>query len=160
MSINGLEEYAPQGPKTFSGQMKTPPNMSISELVNHIGHSISKPKSAGLLPLLENVSAGGHQKHELENISQILLSDTQLTTASDEKTLLSRVDSLCSLLQDGNDSFTPDCNPMPEIGSWEEDFGNASGKDSFSDLLHGLPRIASLPRFLFDISEDDEILNP
>ncbi|KAI3715086.1 hypothetical protein L6452_22053 [Arctium lappa] len=186
VSIHGFEEFgfgescALQGPNTFSVQMKTPsqqPNMSISDLVNHIGHCISEPNSAGILPLLENVSAGGNQKDALENISQILLSDTQLTTASDEKTLLSRVDSLCSLLQDsssiqnhvhdGNDSFTPDCNPLTEIGmkqGSEEDFGNVSSimsrKDSFSDLLHELPRIASLPRFLFDISEDGEILIP
>lgn len=171
VSIHGFEEYG------SGGSCALQPTMSISALVNHIGHCISEPKSAGLLPLLENVSAGGNQKVALENISQILLSDTQLTIASDEKTLLSRVDSLCSLLQDsssiqnhahdGNDSFTPGFNPMTEIGmkqGWEEDFGNVSGimsrKDSFSDLLHELPRIASLPRILFDISEDGEILNP
>ncbi|KAJ9557967.1 hypothetical protein OSB04_012581 [Centaurea solstitialis] len=162
---NPNSEYAHEVPNSFSGKMKAQPNMSISQLVNHIGHCISEPNSGGILPLLENVSAVGNQKDAIDNISQILLSDTQLGTASDENTLLSTVDSLCSLLQvhDGNDSFTPDCNPMTEIGGWEEDFGNASGvmsrKDSFSDLLHGLPRIASLPRFLFDISEDGEILN-
>ncbi|XP_024980311.1 uncharacterized protein LOC112517187 isoform X2 [Cynara cardunculus var. scolymus] len=186
VSIHGFEENgfggscALQGPKTFSAQIKTPrlqQTMSISDLVNHIGHCISEPKSAGILPLLENVSAGGNQKDALENISQILLSDTQLTTASDEKSLLSRVDSLSSLLQDsssvqnhvhdGNDSFTPDCHPTTEIGlkqGWEEEYGNASdimsGKDSFSELLHELPGIASLQRLLFDISKDGEILNP
>ncbi|KAI3496104.1 hypothetical protein L1887_38454 [Cichorium endivia] len=189
----------------------------------------------------------------LENISQILLSDNHLTADSDEKKIISRVNSLCCLLQDcqhaqqdgnviltpdpnlisqqnRNDSFILDTSLMPQqyrndrstldpnripqrgpndgstlgygstFGSnliWEnrtredgsgssrstklpQDYPNVqqdgndgstpengsgsnegsgiSRKDSFSDLVHQLPRIASLPRFLFDISENGEIL--
>ncbi|KAI8018720.1 hypothetical protein LOK49_LG04G00612 [Camellia lanceoleosa] len=45
----------------------------------------------------------------LENIAHVLLSDTQFTTASDEMTLVSRVNSLRCLLQD------PDTAPNMQV---------------------------------------------
>ncbi|KAI3754527.1 hypothetical protein L1987_54312 [Smallanthus sonchifolius] len=190
------------------------PNMSIADLVNHIGNDLSKQNIPMNLPFSNNAHGLSYPKDMLENISQILLSDNQLTAASDERTLMSRVNSLCSLLQDyqngqqivndsstlhhnliphhdlishqgindsstpdsvlmpvnttptdnqiissvpgssqmapqdGNDNFNPESNQEPGI----------SRNDSFAELVHQLPRIASLPRFLFDISENGEIL--
>lgn len=172
------------------------PNISLSDLVNHIGNN---------LPFSNNAPVQGYPKDMLENISQILLSDNQLTAASDERTLMSRVNSLCCLLQDYengqqivNNSSIPHLNLIPHQGgndgstlhsifmpvnaiptenqmisstpgssqmvqqdgndnSNPEELG-ISRKDSFSELVHQLPRIASLPSFLFDISENGEIL--
>ncbi|KAK1429766.1 hypothetical protein QVD17_11984 [Tagetes erecta] len=181
------------------------PNISLSDLVNHIGNSLSEQNSSMNLPFSNNAPVQGYPKDMLENISQILLSDNQLTAASDERTLMSRVNSLCCLLQDyengqqvvnnssiphqyqiphqaRNDSSTLESILMPVNATPTENLmisstpgssqmvqqdGNdnsnpeASGisrKDSFSELVHQLPRIASLPRFLFDISENGEIL--
>ncbi|KAL8223109.1 hypothetical protein R6Q57_020508 [Mikania cordata] len=178
------------------------PNMSISDLVSHIGNSLSEQNISRNLPFSNNAPGPNYPKDMLENISQILLSDSQLTAASDERTLMSRVNSLCCLLQDYengqqivnnssiphqgiNDSSTPDSILMPvnttptdnqmsssTPGSSQmtQQDGNdnsnpesnqepgISRNDSFSELVHQLPRIASLPRFLFDISENGEIL--
>ncbi|KAL7591832.1 uncharacterized protein LOC111911874 [Lactuca sativa] len=54
--------------------------------------------------------------------------------------------------QDGNDGSTPENNS----GSNEE--LGISRTDSFSELVQQLPRITSLPRFLFELSENGEIL--
>ncbi|RVW14466.1 hypothetical protein CK203_090806 [Vitis vinifera] len=129
----------------------------------------------------------------LEDIAQYLLSDSQFTAASDEKSLMSRVNSLCCLLQkdpgsvqnlqmNGEGCFeeldekkdvslTTLLNQLHEnkapgdITVPEGDSKDVTGykqapamsrKDSFGDLLLHLPRITSLPKFLFNISEDDE----
>ncbi|KAK9076785.1 hypothetical protein SSX86_005119 [Deinandra increscens subsp. villosa] len=180
------------------------PNMSISDLVNHIGSNLSEQNVSWNLPFSSNAPGPGYPRDILENISQILLSDNQLTAAaSDEKTLMSRVNSLCSLLQDyengqqivnassipnqgRNDGSTPDSTLMPVnttptdnpmtsstpgssqtvmqqdgTDSSNPESNQESGisrKDSYSELLQQLPRIASLPKFLFDISENGEIL--
>ncbi|KAJ0934237.1 hypothetical protein HanRHA438_Chr03g0105141 [Helianthus annuus] len=190
------------------------PNMSISDLVNQIEHGFSEQNTSGNLPISHNAPGLDYPKDTLENISQILLSDNQLTATSDERTLMSRVNSLCCLLQDyqngqqivndssiphqvQNDGFTPhhnlispqggnDCfTPMhvnttptdnqmssstPGSSQMAPQDGNDSSNpesnqesgitrtDSFAELVHQLPRIASLPRFLFDISENGEIL--
>nr|XP_043623966.1 uncharacterized protein LOC122595626 isoform X1 [Erigeron canadensis] len=151
-------------------------NKSVTDLVNHIGHCISEKNPDQVLPFFENVSVGVNQDDMLENICQILLSDVQCTTTSDEENLMSRVNSLCNLLQDGNndhggdiemiqnqsqndlvhgwhnvyDYSTIDCTPIP----MDNDTFGMSRNDSFNDLLHQLPRITSLPRIFNDSSDD------
>ncbi|KAF2323041.1 hypothetical protein GH714_032940 [Hevea brasiliensis] len=80
-------------------QIKVPglqPSMSMSDLVNHLGQCISEQMTSGN-PTISN----GDLKNSdiLEEITQYLLSDSQLTSASDEQRLMSRVNSLCCLLQ-------------------------------------------------------------
>ncbi|KAJ0694100.1 hypothetical protein HanPI659440_Chr15g0604951 [Helianthus annuus] len=88
---------------------------------------------------------------------------------------MSGVNSLCSLLQDGNksndysdpdagnhngqewadgnDHFTPSGNLTPE-----NDKG-MSRDDSFTDLVDQLPQIKTLPRLFFDTSQDRDIVD-
>ncbi|KAK8661013.1 hypothetical protein V6N13_051915 [Hibiscus sabdariffa] len=181
-----------KGPRNWD-QIKVPglhPSMSMSDLMNHIGHRLSEHMTS------ENPSSQNRPdcQEMLEDIAQYLLSDTQFTMASDEKSLMSRVNSLCCLLQkDGTTGPTSQANgenyngpedgkddaQLSKIHGFEfnttgKDDGKAfegetkevtssrqaapgmSRKDSFSDLLLHLPRIASLPKFLFNISEDGE----
>ncbi|XP_044496760.1 uncharacterized protein LOC123219090 [Mangifera indica] len=93
---SGAEE-----PKVLShwDQIKVPglhSSMSMSDLVNHIGQCISEQRTSG-----GSLNFGDDLKGRdvLEEISQYLFSDIQLTSASDEKSLMSRVNSLCCLLQ-------------------------------------------------------------
>ncbi|XP_071724247.1 uncharacterized protein, partial [Rutidosis leptorrhynchoides] len=183
-----FEPVDSKGPRNWD-HIKVPglhPSMSMTDLMNHIGNRLSEQKA----------TAGNHSVSAnetecdgvLENLAQYLLSDTQLTAASDEKCLMSRVNSLCSLLQKdhssaqnlqaygescslgSNDEKEIQLNPASNLtmfdnirNSPEGDVKNASSskhvlpmsrKDSFSDLLQHLPRIASLPKFLFNITED------
>ncbi|KAL4320167.1 hypothetical protein GQ457_18G004330 [Hibiscus cannabinus] len=181
-----------KGPRNWD-QIKVPglhPSMSMSDLMNHIGHRLSEHMTS------ENPSSQNRPdcQEMLEDIAQYLLSDTQFTMASDEKSLMSRVNSLCCLLQkDGTTGPSSQANgenyngpedgkddaQLSKIHGFEfnttgKDDGKAfegetkevtsgrqaapgmSRKDSFSDLLLHLPRIASLPKFLFNISEDGE----
>ncbi|XVF34347.1 hypothetical protein REPUB_Repub18cG0051900 [Reevesia pubescens] len=171
-------------------QIKVPglhPSMSMSDLMNHIEHHLSEQMTSGN-PSSENRP---DSQEMLEEIAQYLLSDTQFTTASDEKSLMSRVNSLCCLLQKDNTTVTKSqangenydgpengkdfqLNKTHESGfnitakgdvkAYEGDIKEVSSskqapgmsrKDSFGELLLHLPRIASLPKFLFNISEDD-----
>ncbi|XP_042506473.1 uncharacterized protein LOC122082770 isoform X2 [Macadamia integrifolia] len=175
-------------------QCKVPglrPSMSMSDLVSHIGNCLSEQMNSG-----NHFSSGeGSQgKDMLEEIAQYLLSDSQQTSASDEKSLMSKVNSLCCLLQkdpatvqslllnsesgldvpnEDKDRFpnsTPDAKfeikamaDLPVIEGESHDVSSGynqtpsmSRKDSIGDLLLNLPRIASLPQFLFNISEDGE----
>lgn len=174
------------------------PSMSMTDLMNHIGNCISEQMTSGSLP-----SAKASECHDmLENITQVLLSDTQCSTGLDERSLMKKVNSLCSLLQDPviassaladgenrnevgdpakivyfdlvNDScihstHEKTSNMMQAPGANFEDGPGgkqAPGlprKDSFSELLLHLPRIASLPKFsnlLYGIAEDDEYQSP
>jgi hypothetical protein len=165
------------------------PSMSMSDIVNHIGLCISEQMTSGNLPAADE---GSGYDDILEDIAQYLLNDNQFTAASDEKSLMSRVNSLCCLLQ--KDSGTvqnsagngESCAEGPDGGTGiqvkhnseqihdnkyradlkvsDQDTRDVSGskqvsamsrKDSFGDLLLHLPRIASLPKFLFNISEED-----
>ncbi|KAJ4954031.1 hypothetical protein NE237_030863 [Protea cynaroides] len=163
-------------------------SMSMSDFVNHIGHCLSEHINSGS-HLLSGEEVQG--KDMLEEIAQYLLSDSQFTSASDEKSLMSRVNSLCCLLQmdpatvqnlqphSDSDSDEPyeskdrfpnfSTNSKLEIKTElpvvERESHDVSGrkqtsaisrKDSLGDLLLNLPRIASLPQFLFNISEDGE----
>ncbi|KAI5349013.1 hypothetical protein L3X38_001900 [Prunus dulcis] len=96
---NGSSEAVDsRGPKNRV-QMKVPglhPSMSMSDLMSHIGNCISEQMTSG------NPSSADQQSEYqdmLEDIAQYLLSDNQFTAASDEKSLMSRVNSLCCLLQ-------------------------------------------------------------
>ncbi|CAO2842056.1 unnamed protein product [Amaranthus hypochondriacus] len=80
-------------------QIKLPglrPSMSVGDLVNHIGDCISEQMRSDH----PDASVDETQKFEiLEEITQYLLNDTQSLTSSDEKAIMSRVNSLCCLLQ-------------------------------------------------------------
>ncbi|KAL5547591.1 hypothetical protein UlMin_002822 [Ulmus minor] len=191
----GLENRSREAPSPSSGnsssetansretknwdQIKVPgihPSMSMSDLMNHIGNAISEQITS------VNPSSANQQTDVndiLEDVAQYLLNDNQLATASDEKSLMSRVNSLCCLLQ--KDPITAQQSQDDGVGCIEgpsrgkdvqhgndkipfedaRDFlaskqaPGMSRKDSFGDLLHHLPRIASLPKFLFNISEED-----
>ncbi|GMJ07211.1 hypothetical protein like AT4G30780 [Hibiscus trionum] len=163
-------------------QIKVPglhPSMSMNDLMNHIEQCLSEQITFGN-PSSENRP---DTQEMLEEIAQYLFSDTQFTTASDEKSLMSRVNSLCCLLQkdgtsgansqakgencDGFDGEDFQLNKTAkseakdfkgdteEVSSSKQALG-MSRKDSFGELLLHLPRIASLPKFLFNISEDEE----
>ncbi|TKY54666.1 Transcription regulatory protein SNF5 [Spatholobus suberectus] len=179
-----------KGPRNWD-QIKLPglrPSMSVSDFIGHIEHCLSDQITSGN----PSFCAGrpGFQEM-LEEIAQHLLNDNQVITTSDEKSLMSRVNSLCSLLQkdpaavqnshdkessvegpDGgkNIQLSHDHESMQnkkikmDVKSAEEDLRDVCGgkqvlgmsrKDSFGELLLHLPRIASLSKFLFDISEED-----
>ncbi|XP_009623108.1 uncharacterized protein [Nicotiana tomentosiformis] len=172
--------YDPHGMRNF-GQLKVPglrPSMSMTDLVSHIENCISEQISFGNLPSDQALECKGM----LEDIAHVWLSDTQCTT-SDEKSLLKKVNSLCCLLQDPSASHESHFNGENHLqkpiqsndacsssaceskGNDAEDAKDFAGgkltpsiprRDSFGDLLLHLPRIASLPKFLFDIAEDDE----
>lgn len=159
--------------------------MSMTDLVNHIGNCISEQVTSGNLP-----SAKASECHEmLENISQVWLSDTHCSTGLDERSLMKKVNSLCSLLHDpamaSNDGESPTQvgDPTRNVyfdlttdSTYEKSSSIMQGtkvnfadgpslprKDSFSDLLLHLPRIASLPKFsnfLYGIAEDEEYQCP
>ncbi|KAL2482811.1 hypothetical protein Fot_44255 [Forsythia ovata] len=178
---NGIAEGCDiQGQKNWE-QLKLPglrPAMSVSDLVRHC---ISEQMTSGSLPSYE----ASECQDMLENIAQVLLSDTQSTAGLDEKSLMKRVNSLFCLLQDpatassaqiygeiryegtdcGKDFNSSHKNTCNGILASEDDFENDSGckqvlpmprRDSFGDFLINPPRIASIPKFLYDIAEDDE----
>ncbi|KAL9271455.1 hypothetical protein AKJ16_DCAP08373 [Drosera capensis] len=161
-------------------------SMSMAELVNHIENCISEASSSA--PPGPEKESESHKM--LKNLADYLLSDSHsVADCSDEKSLLSRVNSLCCLLQDTdpkpeleneNQPFCPNTENMQQnVATFDRDFSNGHGqgyghehgcghdlssfnavptmsrKDSFSDLLLHLPRIASFPKFLLDISEDE-----
>jgi hypothetical protein len=156
--------------------MKVPglhPSMSMSDLMNHLGNCISEQMTAGNPAFTEDQP---DCQGMLESIAQYLFSDTQLTTSASDEKLMSRVNSLCCLLQkdpsiqnlqayaesleeprNGSNIMSKDKAPEGELkdGSCSKQPLGMSRKDSFSDLLLHLPRIASLPKFLFNISEED-----
>ncbi|KAK8695287.1 hypothetical protein V6N13_000453 [Hibiscus sabdariffa] len=164
-------------------QIKVPglhPSISMNDLMNHIEQCLSEQMTFRY-PFSENRPPDSQEM--LEEIAQYLLSDTQFTTTSDEKSLMSRVNSLCCLLQKDGTTGTnsqakeENCDELDgkkfqlnrtargevkdsegdteEVSRGKQTLG-MSRKDSFGELLLHLPRIASLPKFLFNISEDGE----
>lgn len=166
-------------PSNFN-QIKVPglcPSMSVSDFVNHIGHCITEKMSG--TPRF----AGKEQPSSdiLEDITQYLFSDSH-TLPSDEQSLMSRVNSLCCLLQkdpttainlqarsddgkmtetsfastSGYESKVGEGFPTPKIECNDvSDDKRELGiprRDSFGELLLNIPRIASLPQFLFNFS--------
>lgn len=65
-------------------------SMSASDLVSQIGHCISEQMTSG---------EGSWSQEIMDELTTHLLSDSQFSSVSDEKFLMSRVNSLCSLLQ-------------------------------------------------------------
>ncbi|KAL2453533.1 hypothetical protein Adt_48965 [Abeliophyllum distichum] len=164
--------------------------MSMSDLVRHLEHRISEKKESNN-PTLS--SKEWQSLQILDDINRCLFSDIQHMPESDEKSLMSRVNSLCCLLHKDN-AMDPDMHSKTTNGIQmsgvekkddesnnfhastskikveenrciaEEDELNdtsvdkqaplISRKDSVGELLLNLPRIASLPQFLFNISED------
>lgn len=134
-------------------QIKVPglhPSMSMSDLVDHIEHRITEQRTSSN----NNFTLSDEDRQSLsilEEISRCLFTDSQHIPASDEKCIMSRVNSLCCLLQKdpqnlhikGEDGSEPSENKPPGM----------TRKDSVGELLLNLPRIASLPQFLFNISE-------
>ncbi|XP_040374071.1 uncharacterized protein LOC112197464 isoform X1 [Rosa chinensis] len=173
---NGSSEVVDsRGPRNWE-QIKVPglhPSMSMSDFMSHIGNCISEQMTSGNPPSADQQS---EYQDILEDIAQYLLSDTQLTAAdeSHETSLMSRVNSLCCLLQkdptslqtsqvevEGTDggrdiqlNHTPGGISGADMQAPEEDMKDVPGgkkapgmsrKDSFGELLFHLPRIASLP---------------
>ncbi|XP_050383715.1 uncharacterized protein LOC126800392 [Argentina anserina] len=160
-------------------QIKVPglrSSMSVSDFVSHIGHCITE-KMAGT-PM-----AGKDQPSSdiLEDITQYLFNDSQFTLPSDEQFLMSRVNSLCCLLQkdpstvqnlharsDGGrmaETNSPSASNYqskiaegfvtPKIESTDVADNEQPGiprRDSFGEFLLNMPRIASLPQFLYNLS--------
>uniref|UniRef100_M1B4D1 Uncharacterized protein n=2 Tax=Solanum TaxID=4107 RepID=M1B4D1_SOLTU len=150
------------------------PSMSMKDLVSHFEQRFSEQGTSEVICL----SSDERQSLEiLEEISRCLFSDTQNMPASDEKSLMTRVNSLCCLLQKdpatahksenyddvavGGKRTDELISFFPGDPSTSEDKSNdpapsMSRKDSIGDLLLNLPRIASLPHFLFNIYEDSD----
>ncbi|KAI4355859.1 hypothetical protein L6164_004590 [Bauhinia variegata] len=188
MDSRAIEEFKNRGTETLKflsnlERIKVPglhPSMSMDDLVSHIGNCISEQRTSG------NPAFTGENQYSrslLDELTQYLFNDSQLTAASDEQFLMSRVNSLCCLLRkdpstaqeskmkldhglDPDDSSvvsaSPSKNKTVECEGQQDD---ASGckqgtsiprKESVGELLLNLPRIASLPQFLFSVSEGSD----
>lgn len=190
MNPHAIRDFRSRGAETlkFLDQIKLPglhPSMSRDDLVSHIGHCISEQMAS------ENFSDQHCSRSIVEEFTQYLFNDSQLTTASDEQYIMSRVNSLCCLLQKDpppistaaqentiirnenvnvnvgvNNNSTRE-NKMFDLESQPEDDsdckegnGNGNGmsrKESAGELLMNLPRIASMPQFLFHLAEDSSV---
>ncbi|KAM1462766.1 hypothetical protein ACFX1S_047047 [Malus domestica] len=152
-----------------------PSSMSVSDFVSHIGNCISGKEQPST--------------DMLEEITQYLFSDSQITLPSDEQSLMTRVNSLCCLLQkdpstelnlqvrsdewlngsddrkaaETNSAFASARESKPVQGfpvpkgepnddSADKQELTMRRRDSFGELLLNIPRIASLPQFLFNWS--------
>lgn len=165
-------------------QIKLPglhPSMSMDDLVNHIEHCISEQMGPENSSFTNDRAVLEEFTQYLFNDSMFPpVSDEQ----SDEQNVMSRVNSLYCLLQkdpsapeekqvqNGNNVFDAaedrkvdeGKSKMFDLGFQQDDDDDASGsqqqenglsrKESAGDLLLNLPRIASLPHFLFPMSED------
>lgn len=175
-AIEGIRRAGTNGLKGLShwDQIKVPgihPSMSMSDLVNHIENRITEQRTSSNHPLSREEQ---ESLEILEDISQCLFNDGQYgSSASDEKSVLSKVNSLCCLLQKDPTTFqdlepktdneTSKCSyelkPVFEsVGEEQlcEDDDSKKGttgmsrKDSVGELLLNLPRIASLPQFFYN----------
>ncbi|PKA49202.1 hypothetical protein AXF42_Ash010887 [Apostasia shenzhenica] len=153
-------------------QIKAPKlraSMSKDDLVSHLEHCISEQMASGN-PLFSADCLP--DKGKLEELADHLLSDSQ-TFVSDERTLMSKVNSFCCLLQkdpsvqnlqtfiNSNTENRQDWLEDDDLKQMSErkaiddpQQSSISRKESFGELLMNLPRIASFPQFLFSITED------
>ncbi|KAL8243516.1 hypothetical protein R6Q59_009774 [Mikania micrantha] len=176
MDMSAIEEIRKAGTEGLKDlsrwdQIKVPgiqPSMSMSDLVNHIENRITEQRTTGNHTL-------SHEEQQsleiLEDLSRCLFNDSQ-HGLTDEKSILSKVNSLCCLLQKDPTTFQDlepktDGNvpgPFSEGGSVVEHEGAGTGdgddgkkgtgmsrKDSVGELLLNLPRIASLPHFFYNL---------
>lgn len=147
------------------------PSLFVSNVVRQLEQCISEQ----ITPDNSHLSGPAvPDRAALEEVVQCLFSDSQ-ASASDEKSLMKKVNSFCSLLQKDvstvqsqqmNGGTTLSGGNVVQNDSSEEQVlvkqdppekvSGMSRKDSFGDLLMHLPRIASLPQFLFNIVEDEE----
>ncbi|XP_071692803.1 uncharacterized protein [Rutidosis leptorrhynchoides] len=179
-AIEGIRRVGTDGTKGVShwDQIKVPgiqPSMSMSDLVNHIENRITDQRTSSNHPLSREEK---ESLEILEDISRCLFNDGQYgsSSASDEKSVLSKVNSLCCLLQKDPKTFQ-DLEPKTENGNgngkccydqkpvfetigekevWEGGDDSNRGtemsrKDSVGELLLNLPRIASLPQFFYNL---------
>ncbi|XP_031385128.1 uncharacterized protein LOC116198985 isoform X2 [Punica granatum] len=178
-SSGTIEEVGSNIPKEQSllsqwGQVKVPgihPSMSMSDLVTHLGHCISEQKG-----FADSLFPGDEQLNRdvLEELTRYLLNDSTIPGTTDEQSLMSRVNSLCNLLQKDAatraDTYVANDRVFTKV--WKSDAGvgpsdpgaELSGgpataramtrKDSVGELLLNLPRIASLPHILPAVPED------
>jgi hypothetical protein len=191
-AIKGFKSRGPESLKFLSNlnQIKLPglhPSMSMDDLVNHIGNCISEQMG----PESSNFAS---DRSMLEEFTQYLFNDSQFPPtsdeqqpASDEQYVMSRVNSLYSLLQKDppaakqpvqnglnamedrkvGESNSAECKSKmvafeihqdddddddDDSGSQQEN--GLSRQESAGDLLLNLPRIASMPHFLFPMPED------
>ncbi|KAL4566748.1 hypothetical protein LXL04_030871 [Taraxacum kok-saghyz] len=160
MDTSAIEEIRKAGKVNNWEQMKVPgihPSMSMSDLVTHIENRITEQRTTTNHPL----SLEEQESLEiLEDISRCLFNDAQYgSSTSDEKSVMSKVNSLCCLLQKDPSTFqdlakTDNGNESKDgagvVGEDEGGSGKMSRKDSVGDLLLNLPRIASLPQFFYN----------
>lgn len=181
MDTSAIEEIRRAGTEGLKGltnwdQIKVPgmnPSMSMSDLVNHIENRITEQRTSTNHPLSREEQ---ESLEILEDISRCLFNDAQFgSSTSDEKSVMSKVNSLCCLLQKDPTTFQ-DLNPKTDyengkssfelkpisetvcedytvIGDEGDDIKKGSGmsrKDSVGELLLNLPRIASLPQFFYN----------
>ena len=156
MDTHAIKDFRSRRVKKFLSnldQMKLHelhPSMSMNDLVSHIEHCISEQMASS------NPNFKGEIQHSesiLEEFTQYLFNDSQLTSAIDEQFVMSRVNSLCCLLQKGP-STAEDTMIRNGNGLDVDDGGKVPAQESVGDLLLNLPRIASLPQFVFHISDD------
>ncbi|CAL5075304.1 unnamed protein product [Urochloa decumbens] len=157
-------------------------SMSKSEIANCIGY-VYKQMYSGNPPATDAVTAslgngdGSNSKVSFDELTRQLLNDTQISDATDERMLMSRVNSLCCLIQrdSGSGQGTPGVSGTNQIYERKsktsvplvrgdggngllpprrESFGDLLTRpfpprqESFGDLLTNLPRISSFPHFL------------
>jgi len=133
-------------------QIKVPgfhPSMSMSDLVNHIEHCIAEQVTS------DNSIFSGIKQHrrDILEITQYLFSETQSTSAFDEQ------------IDEAVAEAAQESKPTEKFPATDGESNDFSGckqalamtrKDSFAELLVNLPRIASLPQFLFSLPEDSD----
>ncbi|XP_010526305.1 PREDICTED: uncharacterized protein LOC104803910 [Tarenaya hassleriana] len=90
-------------------QIKVPglrQSISVSNFMNHLEQCLSDP-----------ARGNESERKEILDIAQLLFSETQFTTLSDEKSLMTRVNSLCCLLQkDGTAAGNSQLNEESSVG--------------------------------------------
>jgi hypothetical protein len=143
-------------------------SMSKSDIANHIGYHMYKQMYSGNLPAndagIGSLGNGNcsNSKVSFDELTRQLLNDTQISDSADERMLMSRVNSLCCLIQrdTGSGQAAPGVCGTDEIYEWKSQTnvpqvrGDGSNgllpprQESFSDLVTNLPRISSFPHFL------------
>nr|XP_043607185.1 uncharacterized protein LOC122579138 [Erigeron canadensis] len=177
-AIEGIRRTRIEGLKGLShwDQIKVPgihPSMSVTDLVNHIENRITEQRTSSNHPLSREEQ---ESLEILEDISRCLFNDAQYgSSASDEKSVMSKVNSLCCLLQKDPSTFqdlesktntesgksTFELKPIfesvagdPSVVQGESDDSKKgagmSRMDSVGELLHNLPRIESLSQFFYN----------
>ncbi|KAG8389084.1 hypothetical protein BUALT_Bualt02G0192400 [Buddleja alternifolia] len=137
--------------------------MSMTDLLSYLEERVSGQDLIEAISMTDDIVTNKIRR-------QLLTDDTDDSPAPDDKALMSYVNSLSSLLQQDKNkqSKNDDDGESSSFGGSEggkESDADICGfnklwamskKDSFGVSLLNLPRMASLPQFLFKISEDFE----